>query len=70
MLTNPPVLVYPNFEEPFVLHTDASEKVLGEILYQRQYGKMRVIGFGSRTLTPVEKNYRLHSGKLEFFVVK
>ncbi|KAI5089291.1 hypothetical protein C0J45_20699, partial [Silurus meridionalis] len=70
MLTNPPVLAYPNFEEPFVLHTDASEKGLGAILYQRQCGKMRVIGYGSRTLTPAERNYRLHSGKLEFLALK
>ena len=70
MLTNPPVLAYPNFEEPFVLHTDASEKGLGAILYQLQGGKMRVIGYGSRTLTPAEQNYRLHSGKLEFLALK
>uniref|UniRef100_A0A8C5HTJ4 Gypsy retrotransposon integrase-like protein 1 n=1 Tax=Gouania willdenowi TaxID=441366 RepID=A0A8C5HTJ4_GOUWI len=70
MLTNPPVLAYPNFEEPFVLHTDASEKGLGAILYQQQGGKMRVIGYGSRTLTPAERNYRLHSGKLEFLALK
>ncbi len=70
MLTKPPVLAYPNFEEPFVLHTDASEKGLGAILYQRQDGKMRVIGYGSRTLSPAEKNYRLHSGKLEFLALK
>lgn len=68
MLINPLVLAYPNFEEPFVLHTDASEKGLGAILYQQQNGKMRVIGYGSRTLTPAERNYRLHSGKLEFTV--
>lgn len=31
---------------------------------------MRVIGYGSRTLTPAERNYRLHSGKLEFLALK
>lgn len=31
---------------------------------------MRVIGYGSRTLTPTEQNYHLHSGKLEFLVLK
>ena len=70
MLTHPPVLAYPNFEEPFVLHTDASEKGLGAILYQQQDGKLRVIGYGSRTLTPAERNYNLHSGKLEFLALK
>ena len=31
---------------------------------------MRVIGYGSRTLTPAERNYHLHSGKLEFLALK
>lgn len=69
-LTTPPVLAYPNCELPFVLHTDASERGLGAVLYQQQEGKLRVIGYGSRTLTPAERNYRLHSGKLEFLALK
>ena len=70
VLTNPPVMAYPRFEDPFSLHVDASEEGLGAVLYQRQEGKLRVIGYGSRTLTPAEKNYRLHSGKLEFLALK
>ncbi|RXN09433.1 Retrovirus-related Pol poly from transposon [Labeo rohita] len=70
MLTSPPVLAYPDFDAPFVLHTDASEQGLGAVLYQRQEGRLRVIAYGSRTLSPAEKNYRLHSGKLEFFALK
>ena len=31
---------------------------------------MRVIGYGSRTLTPAERNYRLYSKKLEFLALK
>ena len=31
---------------------------------------MRVIAYGSRSLTKAEKNYFLHSGKLEFFALK
>jgi len=69
-LSDPPVLAYPNFELPFTLHTDACEKGLGAVLYQRQGGKLRVIAYGSRTLTPAEKNYCLHSGKLEFLALK
>jgi len=60
ILSNPPVLDYPDFDLPFVLHTDASEQGLGAVLYQRQGGKLRVIAYGSRTLTPAERNYNLH----------
>lgn len=70
MLSNPPVLTYPDFDLPFVLHTDASEQGLGAVLYQRQGGKLRVIAYGSRTLTPAEQNYHFHSGKLEFLALK
>ena len=60
-ITNPPVMAYPDYSQPFILHTDATEKGLGAALYQRQDGKLRVIAFGSRTLTAAEKNYHLHS---------
>uniref|UniRef100_A0A3B3H4P4 Gypsy retrotransposon integrase-like protein 1 n=1 Tax=Oryzias latipes TaxID=8090 RepID=A0A3B3H4P4_ORYLA len=70
ILTNPPVLAYPDFDQPFTLHTDASQNGLGAVLYQNQNGKMRVIGYGSRTLTPAEQSYHLHSGKLEFLALK
>ena len=69
-LTNPPVLAYPNYSQPFILHTDASKDGLGAILYQVQDGKMRVIGYASRTLSPEERGYHLHSGKLEFLALK
>ena len=62
-LVSPPILGYPDFSKSFVLHT-ASQEGLGAVLYQKQDGKMRVIGYGSRSLTKAEKNYYLHSGKL------
>lgn len=70
MLTSSPILAYPDFDLPFVLHTDASNEGLGAVLYQEQGGKLRVIAYGSRTLTPAEKNYHLHSNKLEFLALK
>ena len=69
-LKSPHFLVYPNYELPFILHCDASEKGLGAVLYQKQDGKDRVVSFASRTLTDPECNYHLHSGKLEFLALK
>ncbi len=69
-LIQPPILGFPDFSQPFILHTDASNQGLGAVLYQQQNGKLRVIAYGSRTLTAAEKNYHLHSGKLEFLALK
>lgn len=69
-LSDPLVMAYPDLEKPFVLHVDASEESLEAVLYQQQGGALKVIGYGSRTLTPAERNYRLHSGKLEFLALK
>ena len=69
-LANLPVLAYPDCSQPFVLHTDASRDGLNAILYQVQDGKMCVTGYASRTLSPAEKGYHLHSGKLEFFALQ
>ena len=64
-LVRAPVMAYPDPRSPYVLHTDASESGLGAVLYQEQNGVLRVIGYGSRTSTPAEKNYHLHTGKME-----
>ena len=68
LITNLPILAYPDFSEEFFIHTDASSNGLGCILYQNQAGKNRVIGFGSHSLLPAEKKY--HSTKLEFLALK
>ena len=64
-----PVLVFPDFEKPFLLETDASKEGLGAVLSQKQSdGWYHPVAFGSRSLTPVKKNY--HSSKLEFLALK
>ena len=65
-----PLMAYPEPNSPYVLHTDASESGLGAVLYQEQNRKLRVIAYGSWTLTAAEKNYHIHSGKLEFLAMK
>eukprot|EP00795_Rhopilema_esculentum_P009111 gene9111-16770_t len=69
-LISPPIMAYPDPSLPYILHVDACQKGLGAVLYQRQEGKLRVIAYGSRTLTRSERNYHMHSGKLEFLAMK
>ena len=64
-----PVLVFPDFEKPFLLETDASKEGLGVVHSQKQSnGRYHPIALGSHSLTPAEKNY--HSSKLEFLALK
>nr|XP_054598011.1 uncharacterized protein LOC107374019 isoform X3 [Nothobranchius furzeri] len=49
---------------------NASAEGLGAVLYQRQDGNLKVIAYGSKTLSPAEKRYHMHSGKLEFLALK
>ena len=62
-----PILVFPDFDKPFLLKMDAYKEGLGAVLSQKQSD-----GFyhpvGSCSLTPSEKNY--HSSKLEFLMLK
>uniref|UniRef100_A0A3P8RRT6 Gypsy retrotransposon integrase-like protein 1 n=1 Tax=Amphiprion percula TaxID=161767 RepID=A0A3P8RRT6_AMPPE len=67
-LTSSPVLGFANPKLPYVLHTDASSSGLGAALYQEQDGKMQVIAYASRGLTPSEMRYPAH--KLEFLALK
>ena len=63
-----PVLVFLDFDKPFLLETDASKEGLGAVLSQKQDdGCYHPVTFGScRTLA--EKNY--HSSKLKFLALK
>jgi len=68
ILCSPPILAYPDFNKPFELHTDASIKALGAVLYQTQEDKKRVIAYASRALNKAERNYSAF--KLEFLALK
>ncbi len=57
-LTKAPVLVFPDFNEPFILCTDASTAGIGAVLMQTdEADKRHVVAFASRVLSPAEKNY-------------
>jgi len=52
------IVAYPNFEKPFILYMDASGKVIGVILYQKDnQGKECIIACVSKVLNQHEKNY-------------
>lgn len=57
ILSSSDVLIFPNFEKPFILTTDASDKALGAVLSQETPQGERPITFISRTLRKSEENY-------------
>jgi hypothetical protein len=57
-LTTQPIVIYPDFDKPFLLHTDASNYAIGAVLAQKDdNGHERVIAYASRVLTPAETHY-------------
>ena len=69
LCTSTPILAYADYKKEFQLHTDACEKGLGGVLYQKdKNGLQRVIAYASRSLSHTERNYPAH--KLEFLTLK
>jgi hypothetical protein len=57
-LTTHPIVIYPNLNKPFILHTDASNYAIGAVLAQNDdKGHERVIAYASRVLSVPESNY-------------
>lgn len=57
LLTNAPLLQFPDFSKPFVLTTDASNFALGAVLSQGPIGSDKPIAYASRTLNDAETRY-------------
>jgi len=58
LLTDAPLLVFPDFEKEFILEIDASGQGLGAVLVQEQdNGTTAPIAYASRTLQRHERNY-------------
>ena len=52
-----PILASPDFSQPFILDTDASDKAIGAVLLQVIDGNERVCAYASRTLSKSERKY-------------
>ena len=64
-----PILAFADYPKPFLLETDMSKDGLGAVLSQKQADRWyHPVSYGSRALTPHEKNY--HSTKLKFLMLK
>lgn len=57
LLTNDPILQYPDFNKEFILTTDASNVAIGAVLSQGAIGSDKPIAYASRTLNSSELNY-------------
>ena len=57
VLESAPVLSSPDFAEPFVMATDASQYGVGAVLYQKIGGRVKFIAFGAKALKRGQKNY-------------
>jgi len=59
-LTSAPILCHPNWNVPFIVHTDASKKGLGATLTQiNEDGTEMVVQYASKSLTDAETRYQI-----------
>ena len=64
-----PILVFPDFNKPFLLETDASSRGLGAVLSQKQVdGWYHRIAYASHVMNKTKQRY--HSNKQEFLALK
>jgi hypothetical protein len=54
-----PLLIYPNFSQPFIVACDVSTKAVGAIFLQVRNGEERPVAFCSRQLNPAETKYSI-----------
>ena len=56
-LVSAPILAFPDFNQPFILDTDASDAGMGAVLSQVQDGQEQVIAYASQVLSKQERRY-------------
>lgn len=57
LLCSAPILIYPDFNKPFIVTTDASNYAIGAILSQENGSVDLPIAYASRVLNQAERNY-------------
>jgi len=57
-LSTEPLLIYPDFKQPFIVACDASTKAIGAVLSQLREGEERPVAYYSRQLNSAESKYR------------
>jgi transposase InsO family protein len=57
ILSTEPLLIYPDFSQPFIVACDASTKAVGAILSQLHEGKEKPVAYCSRQLNSAESKY-------------
>ena len=65
-LSTAPVLVTPDNDKPYVMHTDASNYAIGATLSQWDDGQrgLRPVAFMSKKMSPAQRNYTVHEWEL------
>jgi hypothetical protein len=59
ILSQEPLLIYPDFSQPFIVACDASTKAVGAILSQIKDGEERPVAYCSRQLNSAETKYSI-----------
>ncbi|GJT44886.1 reverse transcriptase domain-containing protein [Tanacetum coccineum] len=67
-LTEAPILIAPNWDQPFEIMCDVSDYAIGEVLGQRIKKHFQPIHYASKTMTEAETNYT--TTKKEMLVVE
>ena len=68
LITSAPILVFPNDSLPYHIEANSSDAATGAVLSQQTSpengGKWHPIAFFSKSLSPVEWNYKIHDKEM------
>jgi hypothetical protein len=68
ILSTEPLLIYPDFSQPFIVACDASTKALGAVLSQIRDGEEKPVAYCSRQLNSAEMKYSVTKLELLAFL--